>query len=303
MPNLEQGPDHARPQEVWAENSQHGISGVHSTMPSSDSKAPAMMQQQPKATVSEMTHEGWTARLASNKYFEGMTLAVISFNALWIGVDMELNDASMWTEAHLVFQIMDNFFCVYFTLEVTIRFCAFRNKLFFWKDKSFVFDALLVILMIVETWVLVIIASMDKSGAGGGADLRQLSILRLLRLLRLTRMARLMRSMPELMTLMKGLVAALRSVATTFLFLIGILWVFGIVFNQQYKENTGDLAVYFSRLGISMVTLFVNGTLLDEVTSVLLALKADSAVMMVVFFIFLLLSSITLMNMLIGVLS
>jgi len=301
VPNLEQCTDHRQPLEVWAMKSKQDMVGVVPAIPIS--KAQQLTPSRTKAAISEQINEGWAARLASNKYFEGMTLAVISFNALWIGVDMELNDASIWTDAKPIFQIMDNFFCVYFTLEVTIRFLAFRDKLFCWRDKSFVFDALLVILMIVETWVLVIIATMGNAGGQGGDGMRQLSILRLLRLLRLTRMARLMRSMPELMTLMKGLIAALRSVATTFLFLIGILWVFGIVFNQQYKEDTGPLELYFSRLGISMVTLFVNGTLLDEVTAVLVALKDDSTIMTLVFFLFLLLSSITLMNMLIGVLS
>jgi hypothetical protein len=239
------------------------------------------------------------ARLATHRYFENLTLAVISFNALWIGVDMELNSAPMWLEAHPVFKIADNFFCTYFSFEVIVRFLAFKSKLFFWKDRSFLFDGFLVALMVLETWVFVIIAVVG--GGGGGGGMRQLSILRLLRLLRLTRMARLMRSFPELLTLIHGLVAALRSVATTFLFQVGIMWVFGIIFTQTYRDGDGEINQYFRRLGITMVTLFVQGTLLDELTGLAMLLKDDSTIMMVVFFAFVLISSMTLLNMLIGV--
>jgi hypothetical protein len=51
-----------------------------------------------------------------------------------------------------------------------------------------------------------------------------------------------------------------------------------------------------------MLTLFVNGTLLDNLTNVMLWLREDSMIMMWVFVIFILVSSFTVLNMLIGVL-
>lgn len=249
----------------------------------------------------EKYHVGWTAQLVMNKYFEAVTLAIISLNALWIGVDMELNEADTWLDAHPVFQAADNGFCIYFSLEVIFRFCAFRVKSSCLKDKSFMFDAALVVLMVAETWIVAVITALSDGGGTGG--MRQLRVLRLLRLLRLARMVRLMRAMPELMTLLKGLLNALRSVATSFLFLMLALWVFGIIFLQNYKDHEGELRHYFSRLGISMVTLLVNGTLLDDCAAVALLLMDDSPALMVVFFGFVLLSSLTLFNMLIGVLT
>eukprot|EP00928_Gymnodinium_smaydae_P018314 TRINITY_DN16978_c0_g1_i1.p1 TRINITY_DN16978_c0_g1~~TRINITY_DN16978_c0_g1_i1.p1 ORF type:complete len:519 (-),score=122.23 TRINITY_DN16978_c0_g1_i1:136-1692(-) len=249
-----------------------------------------------------LLHDGPSAKLVQHKYFEQFTLFVISLNALWIGVDLELNDASIWTEAHPVFAVADNFFCIFFSFEVCVRFLAFRSKLLFWKDKSFCFDSVLVFFMIIETWILAIVAAVNSGSGGGG--LRQFSILRLLRLLRLTRMARLMRSLPELMTLMKGLVRALRSVGVTFLFLLGIMWVFSIIFNQQYRDAKGPLHdEFFKRVPLSMVTLFVNGTLLDEVTGVARLLLEDNALLFIAFLIFVLASSLTVLNMLIGVLT
>merc|ERR1712048_163762 len=117
-------------------------------------------------------------------------------------------------------------------------------------------------------------------------------------------MMRLMRSMPELLTLVKGLVAGIRSVGVTFILLLGITWVFSIIFTLQYREKEGLLHdEYFSRIGIAMVTLFVNGTLLDEFTNVAEALLEDNIIMMILYFIFASMSALTVLNMLIGVLT
>merc|ERR1719456_685029 len=107
----------------------------------------------------------------------------------------------------------------------------------------------------------------EGSGQGGGPP-SNLSILRLLRLLRLTRMARLMRSVPELLTLIKGMVAATRSAFSTLVLLIITMYVFGIIFTQAFKEDP-NLKPMFHCMGMSMLTLFVNGTLLDDLTIVL----------------------------------
>lgn len=254
-----------------------------------------------RSSVREMIYkEGLLGRLTKSKYFETLTLAVISLNAVWIGVDLELNEADTWLDASPVFQVADNAFCVFFTFEVVIRFWALRRKLNCF-DPSFLFDIVLVVLMVFETWILTVWLAVH---GGKAQNLRQLSILRLLRLLRLTRMGRLMKMVPELMTLMKGLLRAIRSVATTLLFLVASLWIFGIVFAQVYREeDDSDLFQYFSRLGTSMVTLFINGTLLDECNAVAGLLRDDNLLLMVVFFFFVLLSSMTLLNMLIGVLT
>ena len=54
-------------------------------------------------------------------------------------------------------------------------------------------------------------------------------LLRLLRLLRLTRLVGVMRAVPELGTLVRGIFRATRSVLSTLLLMIVILYVFAIV--------------------------------------------------------------------------
>lgn len=267
----------------------------------------------------KLMHDGWSAQLAQNRNFENVTLAVISFNAIWLGVDLELNEASTWMEADPIFKVADNFFCMFFSFEVLVRFMAFKRKGDFWRSRSFVFDLLLVAMMVFEVWVVAIVTAFSDAEGGGGFSnfMANLSVLRLLRLLRLTRMARLMRAFPELMTLIKGLIAALRNVATMFLLQVGIMWVFGIIFTQSYRTrkcpdciNEAQEAayaelheLYFNKMGVSMVTLFVQGTLLDNLATVALSLWHHNLFMMFVFFLFVLISSLTLLNMLIGVLT
>merc|ERR1719502_1504041 len=99
-----------------------------------------------------------------------------------------------------------------------------------------------------------------------------------------------MRSFPEIVTLLQGLAAALRNVLSTLIFLLASLWVFAIIFVQQYKDFDGELHDYFSRLGISMVTLFIRGTLCDELASVGYLLKEDNLLLLFVLFAFVLIS-------------
>merc|ERR1719163_1371889 len=88
-------------------------------------------------------------------------------------------------------------------------------------------------MMVLETWMMSMV--MLASGAGGSNPAGNASILRLARLLRLSRMmrmARLLRAMPELLILIKGMIASLRSVSFVFMLLIIILYIFSIAFRQ-----------------------------------------------------------------------
>mmetsp|Transcript_22162 Transcript_22162/g.49017 ORF Transcript_22162/g.49017 Transcript_22162/m.49017 type:complete len:472 (+) Transcript_22162:2-1417(+) len=209
--------------------------------------------------------------------------------------------------------VVENLFCTYFTMEVIVRFLAFRAKctlcpcLF---DAWFVFDAVLVLLMVMETWVLPLISLMANSGSGRGA-LSNFSSFRLLRLLRLTRMVRIMRYFPELMTLVKGIKNAVSVVFWIIAFLILVMYVFAIMFTSQLGDPNdkepaeGDEKSgvhYFASIGDSMMTLFTNGVLGDNLIQTLVIIKADSLFLFWSFLIFMCISSLTLLNMLIGVL-
>merc|ERR1719316_743407 len=121
-----------------------------------------------------------------------------------MGVDADQNTKPPG-QTDIQFIIADQFFAVFFTLELLIRFLAFAQKRNCLKDGWFKFDSAVVLLMVFETWILPFVGI---HGAGG------FSMLRLLRLLRLTRLTRLTRSAPELIVLLKGMGVAVRSVSS-----------------------------------------------------------------------------------------
>jgi len=189
-------------------------------------------------------------------------------------------------------------------MEISIRFLAFRNKVNCMKDPLFVFDSGRVCMMIFETWIMAIILLSASSGEGGGG-LGNAGLLRLLRLLRLSRMARvarLLRSMPELLVLIKGMIAAIRSVFFTLVLLFLILYVFAILF-RQLTVDTAIGAEKFYNILSCMQTLVLDGILFDGPGDLMALIEDESLyVLVVVYYLFVLFAALTVMNMLIGVL-
>jgi len=257
----------------------------------------------PKYLVSDFyTTTGIWQAIARSTIFEYLTLAVIGFNALWIAVDTDFNNSEILIRAHPVFIVAENFFCAYFSFELFCRFMAFRCKKKCLNDSWFVFDALMVIMMIMETWIMAVVMLffVDDGGASGG-DASLLRVARLLRLSRMARMARLLRALPELMIMIRGMIAATRSVFFTLCLLWICLYVFAIAFTQL-TANTPIGNKHFQTVPESMFSLLLYGTLLDNIGLLAGDLERESIVIGALFFIFVLLAAFTVMNMLIGVL-
>lgn len=259
-----------------------------------------MNLEKPVYDVKEFYKEnGVWPDLARNSTFENTTLFVIMVNAFWMAVDADYNTSASLVEAEPIFQIAEHFFCFYFSFEWFTRFMAFERKRNGFKDGWFFFDSCLVGMMVVETWVMTVILVLSgaaMSGSGGNA-----SILRLLRLLRLSRLARMLRSMPELMIMIKGIVAALRTVGFTILLQVILMYIFAIMF-RQLTNDTEIGTKYFSTIPTSMYTLLVNATFVDDLYNVVNQIGAASYLYAGIFFVFILLTALTVMNMLIGVL-
>ncbi|CAE7721128.1 Cacna1g [Symbiodinium microadriaticum] len=257
--------------------------------------------------------DNFFGKIAKNKYFEGITISVIFLNALAIGVDADFSarnevPANLY-EGDVFFIVLEVFFASYFTFEILIRFLAYRQKCHCLRDGWFVFDLLLVLMMVWETWIMPFV--------GLDSGLGQLSILRLLRLLRITRMAKLMRAFPQLMMIIKGISAAARAVGWTAILLVIISFTWSILFTNEYhqghitddemKEWADDdprkIHEYFGGMDKSMLTLLIMGTILDDVTECADIIHAQNNIWMLAAFIFyILLNSFMMLNMLVGIL-
>jgi hypothetical protein len=253
---------------------------------------------------------GCAQAVARHPIFENFTLAVIFFNALWISVDTDLNNADLLADAEWYFQVAEHSFCTYFTFEWIVRFWAFKRKRDGLRDSWFVFDTFLFVFMAFETWLMTILYAIIRPlNADAGSGLGNTSVLKTMRLARLTRMARmvrLLRAVPELIILIKGIGVAARSVIFTLVLLVLIMYLFAITFRQLVSTlpmGTGSYLEdeYFTNVFKSMLLLFLDGVLPDQKAIVMDCLDAHW-VCGVLILCFILLAALTVMNMLVGVL-
>lgn len=256
--------------------------------------------------VANCYHEsGLCQSIAKSSVFEFLTLGVIGLNAFWMSVDVDHNDASVITDASPVFIVADNAFCLYFLVELSIRFGAFRTKQDALKDSWFVFDSCMLAMMVLETWLLPLLLAVATrdSGSGGGLELgdsTMLKMFRIARLMRIMRVLKILHALPELMVVIKGLFAATRAVACTVALMLLIIYVFAITF-RQVTDGTDLGKEVFGTVPDTMRYLLVLGTtpdLYDYVNTI----WNESAFFAMIFMIFILLVTITIMNMLVGVL-
>jgi len=241
---------------------------------------------------------GWCQAVARNQLFKNITMLVIVFNAIWIGVDTDLNPADLEIESPLIFQVVDNFFCFFFSFEITVRFLAYKHRSDAFKDFSFVFDFCLVLTMIWEVWITSILVMMMRRS--GSANMSVLRILRLFRLVRIARVGRLMSSCRELIVLVKGISMGLRSVLSTLFLMMVIIYVFAIIFTQLFR-GTEEAAGCYDGVLESMNCLMLNVVFPEQ--QELMQRMLDLGPMTYLLGIFyLLITGLTVMNMLIGVL-
>ncbi|CAE7032773.1 Catsper1 [Symbiodinium natans] len=243
---------------------------------------------------------GCAQKIARSQVFEISTLILIGVNCIWMSVDADLNTAALLPQAEPIFQVAENLFCVMFSLELLIRFLALKHKRKCLRDLWFVFDAFLVALMIVETWGVYVVFAINGTSVGIFQNATILRILRILRLLRTARMAKLLRTMPELMLLIKGIAVATRSVFFTLALLAIIIYVFAIIFMQLGRDITLPKP-YFDRFENSMRTLLLEAVLPD-LKEFMDDIFEGGLIFASVMMIFILLGSVTMMNMLVGVL-
>jgi hypothetical protein len=279
----------------------------------------SILEEKPmEYNVTDYYHEnGFYQWLARHQLFENITLGVIAFNAVWMGIDTDWNDAMDLLDAHPVFQTVEQMFCIFFSFELYIRFMAFEikfggvrqisfNEKFaihvpaWMLDKWFMFDSLLVVMMIFETWVFTMITVVG-GGEGGSPLPIDTSILRLFRLLRLSRLMRMLRSLPELMILIKGMVKGMVTCGYVMALLIIALYVFGIAITQMAVDTPSGDALFHS-VEETMYRLMVHATFLDNLAEFCDNVKADSYLVLVLVLIFIGLSALCILNMLIGVL-
>mmetsp|Transcript_53662 Transcript_53662/g.166586 ORF Transcript_53662/g.166586 Transcript_53662/m.166586 type:complete len:855 (-) Transcript_53662:52-2616(-) len=256
----------------------------------------------PAYCVAQYYHEkGYFQAVARHWLLEYLTFAVIFTNAIWIAVDIDNNEAAILIHAEPVFQIVEHLFCSYFTAELLIRFGAFKYKRDCLRDFWFVVDLVLVTAMILDTWVLTLVFALTSSGKTVSIDVSIVKMFRMARMVRLSRMAKLLQAIPELVVLVKAVGAAVRSMAIFFLLWVILIYIFAVVFRQLTDGQKLGMD-HFPDVVSSMNTLLLQG-ILPQNANILTAVTDEHLLYWPLMMMFILLSAITLMFMLIGVLT
>eukprot|EP00927_Polykrikos_kofoidii_P002915 TRINITY_DN11164_c0_g1_i1.p1 TRINITY_DN11164_c0_g1~~TRINITY_DN11164_c0_g1_i1.p1 ORF type:complete len:719 (+),score=105.97 TRINITY_DN11164_c0_g1_i1:122-2158(+) len=218
---------------------------------------------QKKENQVDIYTESLCGRIAQAPWFENSALWVIAINSIWMAFEADYRDDASDGVLFILFLFMDNFFCVFFTLEIIVRFLSFKSKrscVNFW----FMFDFCMAVMMVFETWVLSLLVLLvkDFSLTGNGGGFGVMRLLRLLRLTRMARMMRLMRALPELLILIKGIAVATRSVFFTMCLLGFVVYIFAILFST-ITDGTELHTARFKDIPTSILTLLLRGTLPD----------------------------------------
>jgi hypothetical protein len=258
--------------------------------------------QKPQYNVEDLYHkDGCCQRIARDSTFQNGALVVIVLNVLWIAIDTDYNHSTILSEAPPIFQIVNNIFTIAFVTEILIRFLAFAKKSDCLGDGWFVFDATLVCLMVWETWIEVALDYFFGLTTGGGQIASVLRIFRMLRLTRVARLARLFRNMPELLILIRGMAFALKSVMATLFLLLVIIYIFAVLFTQQLAGTELGAGI-FDNVPQAMNFLMVHSVFPEEKEWLEKMLDEGGIVFYSVAIVYLMLASLTVLNMLIGVL-
>mmetsp|Transcript_164196 Transcript_164196/g.399055 ORF Transcript_164196/g.399055 Transcript_164196/m.399055 type:complete len:553 (-) Transcript_164196:68-1726(-) len=240
---------------------------------------------------------GTPQRVVRSAAFEYATFGLVIFNTLWMAIDLDFNGKPL-LESSAVFQAAEHFFVTMFSLELVVRFLAFERKRIAFSDRWFLLDSSIVILMILDSWVLTIAIVVTGNSNLGGMNI--ISTLRILRVLRIARMMKICRFMPELETMMSSMLTGIRAVLTAGMIMLAMTYGFAIALRSQ-STSTAWGHEHFPSVPHSVYTLLVESMLPDN-GELLTLIGRDSWLCGIIYGVFLLLSAITVLNMLVGML-
>lgn len=250
--------------------------------------------------------------LARHVYFDLCTAFVVMLNGVTIVIDTELNEAMNIYDARWGFQVTAQAFCIYFVIELLIRFFAFAQHSYAWRDGWFRFDFILAATVVLDLWVVM---PFLKILSHNGSNFFSRTVpLRVFRLIKVIRLARLIKVFPELLTMLRALGRALRAISSALVFMMFMMYFWGILLHTLLREEDELNDYFWTNYGFSfkhisdvLWTLLMDGILeLDNSALIMTKLVYGGEVNLVFagvsFVIFSLLSSLLIVQMLIGML-
>ncbi|CAE7746352.1 Scn11a [Symbiodinium sp. CCMP2592] len=190
---------------------------------------------------------------------------VVLTNSVYLGVHLSWSSQNPEQTSNSVFLTVHVVYSVLFTLEAVLHFVAVGPAAYICGN-SWAWNWLDVF-VVTSSWIelAVDIVSPDHETLGANSNLRIMRLLRLGRLVRVVRIVRVVKLFRALRTLVYSLLGTLKSLFWSFLLLILIIYIFGILFtdvvlNHLWEEGrtaeSEDVQQYFGTLYASIITLF-----------------------------------------------
>lgn len=223
--------------------------------------------------------------------FKQVMGCVILANALQIGAEHQ------WTskQYHFLADVYLSFDCVFaalYTIEVLYKLYD-QRCIFFCKVWSYI-DTTLTVLAIYSAVVDFI---------GSKSYFQNTKALRLIRFIRIIRLIRVLSAVPDLVMVVEGLIRAFKSLSWVLLLIFSLVYIFAVFFtveiHHDYEDDFRGID-YFSDMSHTMMTL-VDIALLTEWSDVVRPVMKRQPGLLPFFFLFALLTSFAMLNVMIGV--
>ena len=205
------------------------------------------------------------------KYTQRIITFVILLNAAVLGL---LTNKGLSAEETLLLEIIDKCCLLVFVVELIAKLLAYRRN--FWSDGWNIFDFVVVVSSII------FISS-------------NVSVIRAFRIFRLLKA---LAEFPELQVLVSAMLKAIPSMTWALLLLFIIFYIFAVFGSTLYGDAFPEL---FGDIGDSIFTLFQVMTFESWATAVARPIMEVHPYAWVFFLVFILLTSITLLNVMVGI--
>lgn len=205
------------------------------------------------------------------KHTQRIITFVIILNAAVLGI---LADRTLPTEQILLLEAIDKFCLIIFVIELIAKLLVYRRN--FWSDGWNIFD------FVVVASSIVFISS-------------SISVIRAFRIFRLLKA---LTEFPELQILVSAMFKAIPSMTWALLLLFIIFYIFAVFGSTLYGDTFPEL---FGDIGDSIFTLFQVMTFESWATAVARPIMNVNPYAWIFFLVFILLTSITLLNVMVGI--
>lgn len=209
--------------------------------------------------------------IVANRKFEIFFCALIMFNAIFFGIEAEVNARTGSEESHWGFKAISVAFTMMFSIEIGLRFLASGPRAFFQPPDHVwnVFDLTIVVLSLLEV-MLFIVQRFRGVTLENSQNLLYVRMIRIVRTARIFRVIRIFNFFRSLRLLLFSVLNTLRSLLWTMVLLLIILYTFGVIFTQAATQlliadgkddpDLEELDRYYGSVGRSVYTLFMSIT-------------------------------------------